>query len=462
MENQVTKIYAPLESGCKNGYVTTPEQIKNLDEYIRKVTLDDVMNIDYEELRSLCIHGKLIPGQRFCIMDYVTIAIGRKIESCEYPFALIVTAESSSELKPEAKAVMIPGDSYFSSAGAKLDMWELRYDINNDDSKYGWIDPARGKGVIYYMKDEWGNEAPFDFKNIMFDGLCLFYNSLSEDGSLKGDCCNNKVYPYCINNRQHIQTNNIFGSNNLVGAQCGGIQIKGNNNKILSSYGIQFHGDDNVFSDCEQVKLSNILATSNPGLFRSIFTNFKNIEISYDSSIYNTYGTGEWNTKVSLMLPKSSPTILTYIRKKENEEVEVTTDAIVSINEVYAINEGVKVVLNDEVAGEHMLKANERMRFIIPIEGDLIFTLEDEPTMLEGYGWQPFGDDWVKPFEVEFAISPNLTTAPRVTFTSKNYDRAIYWETPFEPHIGSFYRVTIDFNIARFVEIGRYRIVRPR
>ena len=25
-----------------------------------------------------------------------------------------------------------------------------------------------GKGVIYYMKDEWGNECPYDFKNIMF------------------------------------------------------------------------------------------------------------------------------------------------------------------------------------------------------------------------------------------------------------------------------------------------------
>ena len=25
-----------------------------------------------------------------------------------------------------------------------------------------------GKGVIYYMKDEWGNECPYDFKNIQY------------------------------------------------------------------------------------------------------------------------------------------------------------------------------------------------------------------------------------------------------------------------------------------------------
>jgi len=25
-----------------------------------------------------------------------------------------------------------------------------------------------GKGVIYYMKDEFGNECPYDFKNIVY------------------------------------------------------------------------------------------------------------------------------------------------------------------------------------------------------------------------------------------------------------------------------------------------------
>ena len=28
--------------------------------------------------------------------------------------------------------------------------------------------PENGKGVIYYMKDEWNNECPYDFKNIQF------------------------------------------------------------------------------------------------------------------------------------------------------------------------------------------------------------------------------------------------------------------------------------------------------
>lgn len=38
-----------------------------------------------------------------------------------------------------------------------------------------------GKGVIYYMKDEWGNEAGYDFKNIMFlkDGQYMYTFSMA-------------------------------------------------------------------------------------------------------------------------------------------------------------------------------------------------------------------------------------------------------------------------------------------
>lgn len=51
--------------------------------------------------------------------------------------------------------------------------WVIKYDINNDTNLYQWADNTydsagrpNGKGVIYYMKDEYGNEAYFDFKNI--------------------------------------------------------------------------------------------------------------------------------------------------------------------------------------------------------------------------------------------------------------------------------------------------------
>ena len=37
-----------------------------------------------------------------------------------------------------------------------------QYDINNNSNKYDWAEPTKGKGVIYYLRDEFGNEAPYD------------------------------------------------------------------------------------------------------------------------------------------------------------------------------------------------------------------------------------------------------------------------------------------------------------
>lgn len=42
--------------------------------------------------------------------------------------------------------------------------WVIYYNINNDKNKYEWASD-QSTGVIFYMKDEFGNEACFDFKN---------------------------------------------------------------------------------------------------------------------------------------------------------------------------------------------------------------------------------------------------------------------------------------------------------
>lgn len=49
---------------------------------------------------------------------------------------------------------------------ANILAWELKYSLDNDTTKYAWADETNGKGVIYWLKDEYGNECPYDFKNI--------------------------------------------------------------------------------------------------------------------------------------------------------------------------------------------------------------------------------------------------------------------------------------------------------
>jgi hypothetical protein len=83
-----------------------------------------------------------------------------------HQFDVIVKALSPSSLSENASAVQRDGDTYFENA--KLEAWKLKYCIDNDTNRFAWADNVNGKGVIYYMKDEWGNECPYDFKNIQF------------------------------------------------------------------------------------------------------------------------------------------------------------------------------------------------------------------------------------------------------------------------------------------------------
>lgn len=46
--------------------------------------------------------------------------------------------------------------------------WELKYCLDNDINRFTWADSIDGKGVIYHMTDEYGNECSYDFKNIQF------------------------------------------------------------------------------------------------------------------------------------------------------------------------------------------------------------------------------------------------------------------------------------------------------
>lgn len=39
--------------------------------------------------------------------------------------------------------------------------------MDNDTNRFAWADDT-GRGVIYRMIDEWNNDCPYDFKNILF------------------------------------------------------------------------------------------------------------------------------------------------------------------------------------------------------------------------------------------------------------------------------------------------------
>jgi hypothetical protein len=98
---------------------------------------------------------------------------------------------------------------------------------------------CNGKGVIYYMKDENGNEAPYDFKHIKFKHpndtvtypnyyYTFTYLSSDSDNSISEKCYNNVIKEYYnfgklqLNNIVFINDYNIDSDcyNNTFGTNC--------------------------------------------------------------------------------------------------------------------------------------------------------------------------------------------------------------------------------------------------
>lgn len=132
--------------------------------------LDKMINISWNELESRRNNTDLIPGAQYRITDYTCTTTQENTQSAGHVFDIIVTADSENTLNENARAIQHSendNNDYFWKSD--LAAWELKYCLDNDKSRFYWADESgNGRGVIYYMKDEFGNECPYDFKNIQF------------------------------------------------------------------------------------------------------------------------------------------------------------------------------------------------------------------------------------------------------------------------------------------------------
>lgn len=144
-----------------------------------------VIEHTWAELKALRDGGELIPGMRYRMTDFVTTTAQSGTKSAGHQYDLVVTALSASELDERASAVPHDGDTYFSQA--RMGEWTLRYCMDNDTTRFAWADTTNGKGVVYELRDEWGNECGYDFKNILFtlaSGTAVGDTTLTADTDL--------------------------------------------------------------------------------------------------------------------------------------------------------------------------------------------------------------------------------------------------------------------------------------
>ena len=151
----------------------------------------NMVSTTYAALKVLRDNNQLVPGTFYRMTDYTTIITGsydlsvigasgylHNARSAGHAFDLILLATGTSELSEAARAALHSEDAYFS--GVDIDAWELRYCLDNDTNKFAFANPS-GKGVIYWMKDEWNNQAGYDFKNIQFLRYAMSLNSANPD-----------------------------------------------------------------------------------------------------------------------------------------------------------------------------------------------------------------------------------------------------------------------------------------
>ncbi len=153
------------------------------DDYIDPSYMISVL---YDDLVAMRNASNLKQGVQYRITDYTCTTIEVDSRSEGNDFDIIVVADSNNKLNETARAIRRAGDTYFPN-DTLFEAWELNYCVDNDTDRFAWADSVNGKGVIYYLKDEWSNEAAYDFKSITFCNLNTAgvdtYNDLPNDGS---------------------------------------------------------------------------------------------------------------------------------------------------------------------------------------------------------------------------------------------------------------------------------------
>lgn len=167
----------------------------------------------YQELKNMLDSSSLNPGQIYCITDYkCTINLSNIRSNDLRGINIYVKALTNNSLSENA-TLTFEGCEY-----------DIKYSFANDNDRFNWAD-EEGKGVIYYMKDSYGNSSPYDFLNITFNTTQFGVPGGTYMQTFNSNPSNNVIYPIYDGVTMILPFNVINGSN---------ISIKGTGNYILN------------------------------------------------------------------------------------------------------------------------------------------------------------------------------------------------------------------------------------
>ena len=214
-------------------YEKVGEDEARLDEFADYLYSEQSMHFErsvtYENLVKLVKQSKLRWGMLYRLTNYQATVNSELVnastrlqvvdseQNTNNGFDIILRATSNNTLNENCRFMKSVNSDYFEDCA--LESWEGKYSLKNDHTRFEWAD-ENGFGVIYYMKDNFGNEAHYDFKNIVFGDDKLFtFNprDVVRDGSMTGEAKNNVINPYYDQYNRLNLNNVIFKSDNAIG-----------------------------------------------------------------------------------------------------------------------------------------------------------------------------------------------------------------------------------------------------
>ena len=239
---------------------------------------DSTISVTYSELVQLRDLGVLYPGATYRITDYQCSSSDDDTSVQGAKFDILVRATDNDKLSEHCGALRNISDNYFPNE-TDFDAWEIWYCLDNDTTRFSWASSS-GKGVIYRLIDEFGNDCPYDFKNIMFKRTASWFSSHE-------DWCNNALGDVPTTDKLYF-TFSLIASANSNGTDLstnyynGQKYLKFYQNKIAPHYsGSVQQLNKNVFI------LKSII---NTGCHSNTFGNSCHYNTFGNSCHYNTFG----------------------------------------------------------------------------------------------------------------------------------------------------------------------------
>lgn len=301
--SDILSYYTPLDL-IDASYGELIEDISVINASIRDVSTRiadlkaslDTSSATLSEIIGWASKNMLIPNKFYLINDYYTGSNGCMAlpDSDNKDFS---GPDSSSPLSLLVKA------NDFTNLDGKL------YEMYDNDGKalkvHGTYKIENNKVRITYMKDQYGNEAPYDFYNLKYNEMYTFgtnsINSSIQNNIMKTDPFILKSMPYIKYNNGNLITNNYIGYDTSIYVNCGGYILFQNNNIYnnndisinvkgnLNCKNIIIHQQNNIYATIDNdfnFNNSNINSSNNITLYNKEIINL-NINSSNNITLYN-------------------------------------------------------------------------------------------------------------------------------------------------------------------------------